>query len=141
MARIEIEIPEKFHFSTELIIRIEDVNYGNHMGNEVIANYANEIRMRFLNQLGYPDETRVEGLGLIMTHSIALFKSQGFFGDEIKANIAATNFGRSGFDFVMQFDNVLRDRVLAVALNHMVFYDYQADKVRAIPERFRSFFS
>ena len=141
MSRIEIDLPDKYHFSTNFMVRIDDVNYGNHLGNDVVATYANETRMRFMKQLGYDSEVSVEDLGLIMTHSIYLFKSEGFYGNEIRANIAAINLGRSGFDFILMFENLNTGKELARALNHMVFFDYKSKKVKSIPERFRSFFT
>ncbi|MCU0364969.1 MAG: hypothetical protein MUE93_04775 [Ignavibacteriaceae bacterium] len=34
MPRIKIETPDKFIFSTEIPIRITDINYGGHLGND-----------------------------------------------------------------------------------------------------------
>lgn len=36
MARVKIELPEKFIFKTEIPIRIDDINYGGHLGNDTV---------------------------------------------------------------------------------------------------------
>ena len=46
MARVEIELPEQFPFATEIPIRISDINYGNHLGNDAVLSLAQEARVR-----------------------------------------------------------------------------------------------
>ena len=48
MARIKLDLPERFPFSTELRVRITDVNYGGHMGNDSLLGLLHEARVRFL---------------------------------------------------------------------------------------------
>ena len=33
MGRVKLELPETFSFSTELTVRVTDLNYGGHLGN------------------------------------------------------------------------------------------------------------
>ncbi|RMF54479.1 MAG: thioesterase, partial [Calditrichaeota bacterium] len=42
MARLKLTLPEKFHFTTELSIRISDVNYANHLGNDAVLSLIHE---------------------------------------------------------------------------------------------------
>ena len=34
MSRVKISFPEKAHFSTDLAVRMADINYGNHLGHD-----------------------------------------------------------------------------------------------------------
>jgi hypothetical protein len=36
MARVKIDLPDKFIFKTEIPIRINDINYGGHLGNDAV---------------------------------------------------------------------------------------------------------
>ena len=65
MARIRIEMPEQFPFSTQLPVRITDINYGGHGGNDAILGMIHERRMQYLRSLGY-SEMEFEGVGMIM---------------------------------------------------------------------------
>ena len=65
MPRIKIKLPEKFIFRTEIPIRITDINYGGHLGNDSLLSIIHEARVRFLKSLGY-SESNVEGVGIIM---------------------------------------------------------------------------
>ena len=55
MARIKIDLPDNFSFTTSIPIRITDVNYGGHVGNDTILSLIHEARMQFLKQLGYSE--------------------------------------------------------------------------------------
>ena len=55
MARIKIDMPDNYSFTTSLTVRINDINYGGHLGNEAVLAYIQEARMRFLNYLHYTD--------------------------------------------------------------------------------------
>lgn len=47
MARIKLNFPEEVVFSTEIDIRITDLNYGGHVANDVFLGLAHEVRLQF----------------------------------------------------------------------------------------------
>lgn len=55
MNRIKINLPDSFHFSTELVIRITDLNYGGHVGNDVFLSLIHEAREQYLLSFGYKE--------------------------------------------------------------------------------------
>ncbi|MCH5718100.1 acyl-CoA thioesterase [Niabella hibiscisoli] len=61
MARIKVPLPPHFTFSTSIAIRITDVNYGGHVGNDAILSIIHEARLQFLKALGY-SEMNIEEL-------------------------------------------------------------------------------
>ena len=54
MARIEIEITDKLVFSTELEVRMSDINPANHVGHDAFISLVHEARVRFFEHLGFP---------------------------------------------------------------------------------------
>ena len=50
MARVKLEIPELLPFATELEVRVGDVNYGGHLGNDALLGLLHEARIRFLGK-------------------------------------------------------------------------------------------
>lgn len=46
--RIRISLPETFPFQTEIPIRVTDLNYGNHLGNDSVLTLIHEARVCFL---------------------------------------------------------------------------------------------
>ena len=136
MSRIKIEIPEKFIYRTEIPIRITDINYGGHLGNDALLSIIHEARVRFLNQLGY-SESNVEGVGIIMIDAGIQYKSEGFYGDELIAEIAVTDFSGAGCDIVYRLTNKKLNKELAVAKTGIVFFDYGKRKTVPVPVEFR----
>ncbi len=55
MARIKIDLPDSFYFSTLFSVRITDLNYGAHVGNDTVLSFIHEARVRYLQSLGYSE--------------------------------------------------------------------------------------
>jgi acyl-CoA thioesterase FadM len=134
MARIKLTMPSGFSFETRIPVRITDLNYGGHVGNDTILSIIHEARMQFLQQAGYT-ELNFAGAGLIMSDVAIEFKQELFYGDEVIARVVATEIGRVGFDLYYQLlKTVSREtKVIANARTGMVCYDYTNKKVTGIP--------
>jgi acyl-CoA thioester hydrolase len=136
MARIKIEIPDKFIFKTEIPIRITDINYGGHLGNDSLLSILHEARLRFLMHLGYT-ESNVEGVGIIMIDSAIQYKSEGFYGDEIVVEIVVNDISAIGCDFVYRLTNKKTSKEIAIAKTGTVFLDYEKRKTVSVPVNFK----
>lgn len=136
MARIKIEIPKKFIYKTEIPIRISDINYGGHLGNDSLLSIIHEARLQFLNHLGY-SESYVEGVGIIMIDSAIQYKSEGFYGDELLVEIAVNDFSGLGCDFVYRLTNKNSKKEIAVAKTGIVFFNYEKRKTAPVPTEFK----
>src|SRR5215470_14329407 len=97
MARVKIELPEKFSFQTQIPIRITDLNYGNHVGNDTILSILHEARVQFFQKFGLA-ELDFAGAGLIMSDVAIEFKNEVFYGENITASVAAGEFSKATFD-------------------------------------------
>jgi len=47
MSRVRFKLPDRFLFTTEIPLRVSDINYGGHLGNDAVLSLAQEARMRF----------------------------------------------------------------------------------------------
>jgi len=135
MARIRIELPEKFSFATSFQVRITDINYGGHGGNDSILGMIHEARMQFLRHYGY-SEMEFEGVGMIMSDVGIEFKHELFYGETVHISVAAGNFTRFGFELYYKLEKKQQDNTLAVAFakTGMVCYDYNAAKIVSLPQ-------
>jgi acyl-CoA thioesterase FadM len=134
MARIKIDLPENFTFSTTIPVRITDLNYGKHVGNDTILSMIHEARVQYLQQLGY-GELDLAGVGVIMSDVGIEFKSELFYGDAVIASVSAGDITRISFDLYYKLEKRSGDttQLVAVAKTGMVCYDYSKKKVAAIP--------
>ena len=95
MARIKIAIPEQFSFSCQIPIRISDINYGGHVGNDTILTIVHEARMQFLKSLDFT-EMDFGGKGMIMADAAIEFKNELFYGETIITSVAVTEISKTG---------------------------------------------
>lgn len=132
MARIKLSLPDSFQFSTPISIRITDVNYGNHVGNDAILSLLHEARMQYLRSMGLT-ELQFAGVGLIMSDVAIEFKAESFYGDVLIAHVAAGEFSRIGFDLFYKLVRQHDDSLIAVAKTGMICFDYTAKKIVGVP--------
>lgn len=136
MARIKIDMPENYLFTTEIPLRISDINYGGHLGNDAVLGLIHESRVQLLENYGYT-EMDVEGYGIIMTDTAIVYKSEGFYGDRIKIDVTVGDFNKYGCDIYYLLSNKKTAADVAHAKTGIVFFDYNQRKVVPLPERFR----
>lgn len=134
MSRIAIDLPDTFLFSTALAVRIGDINYGNHLGNDAVLTLAHEARLQFLQSLGF-SEMNVGGAGLIMADAAIQFKAQAFYGDVLTCRVGIGSVSSAGFALITQMLNQHGVEVARLK-NGMVFFDYSAQKITAVPALF-----
>ena len=106
MARIKLILPEKFNFSTQLDIRITDINYGGHLGNDSVLGMIHEARIRLLADKGF-SESDIDGIGIIMLDSVINYSSEGFYGDKLRIDVTVDEITNSGCDIFYRFVNTI----------------------------------
>ncbi|HEX4957410.1 MAG TPA: thioesterase family protein [Lacibacter sp.] len=131
MSRIKLQLPQHFPFSTMIPIRISDINYGNHVGNDAVLSLIHEARVQFLAAHGF-SELNCAGVGLIMSDAGIEFKKEIFYGDVITAHVAAVGFSSIGFDLYYQLET--NNKAAVLAKTGMVCYDYEKKKLAQVPE-------
>lgn len=138
MARIKLELPETFIYTAEIKVRVTDLNYGGHVGNDTIVGMLQDARVQFLTNLGYKDELSVEGLGLIQTDLAVVYKAEVFLGETIKVHLNAVDFNKYGCDIVYQLVSKSSNKEIARAKTGIVFFNYEERKIAQVPEGFLS---
>jgi acyl-CoA thioesterase FadM len=139
MARIRVELPETFPFSTEMEVTIGHINYGGHMGNDALMTILQEARLRFLEYYGY-SEKDVEGVGIIMTDAAIEYKAECFRGDRLHIQVAAADPGGRGCDICYLVRNMTSGKEAARARTGILFFDYETRTPARMPSGFRAVF-
>lgn len=139
MARTKLDMPDKYVFSTELTVRISDVNYGGHMGNDALLSLLNEARVRFLREHGF-SELDAGGAGLIMSEVLILYKAQAFHGDRLTVDIAVADIEKCGCDILYRVTRKDGCNEVARARTGMIFFDYSSNRIAKTPEKFAHLF-
>lgn len=136
MERIRLNLPDNFQFSTIITIRITDLNYGGHVGNDSFLSLIHEARQQYLLHHGYT-ELNIEGVGVIMSDVAIEFKKELNYGDMVTISVAAAGFDKYGFDLYYKMEIKKGDTVTLAgkAKTGMMCYDYANKKLAMVPER------
>jgi len=140
MARIKLEMPHDFDFTTDLTVYIDNINYGGHLGNDSLLSLIHEARLRFLKKHGFT-EADIDGVGIIMVDTVILYKGESFHGDVLTFEVAVRNIDKVGCDFYFRVTNKKSGMDIAHAKTGIVFFDYSTRKVVSTPDAFRKLFA
>lgn len=135
MPRIRLELPTHFLFHCTIPVRISDVNYGGHVGNDSILSIIHEARLQYLRHIGF-SELNFAGKGLIMSDVAIEFKNESFYGDQLRVFVKPADFSRVGFTFyykIVRTDDH-KETLIAQAQTGMVCYDYETKRVSSVPD-------
>lgn len=140
MPRIKIDLPDRFHFTTTIPLRITDINYREHLGNDAVLSLCHEARFQLLRTHGWT-EMNIDGIGIIMSDAAIVFRSEGFYGDTARIEIAVLEIGSAGCDMVYRITNEATGKEIALVKTGIVFFDYTKRTPLPVPEAFRKAFS
>ena len=139
MARIKLELPKAFPFSTEIAIRISDINYGGHVGNDSVLSIIHEARVQFLMKHGFT-EFNVDGAGIIMVDSVVVYKSESFYGEHALVEVAVDDIQKHGCDFFYRITEKESGREIARAKTSILFFNYEKRTLMEVPKKFATLF-
>lgn len=135
MARVQLDLPDVFTFTTNLTVRVSDINYGNHLGNDRMVSLLHEARLRYLHSHDF-SEFNIGGVGLMVTDIVVSFVAESFVGDRLTFRVGVTDFNKYGCDFIYMVVNESQDKVVARAKTGIVFFDYDERRISRVPKAF-----
>lgn len=135
MARLKLDLPDAFRFSTDIAVHVGYVNYAGHLGNDSVLTIANEARIRFLAKLGYT-EMDVEGLGMITADAAVTYSAEAFQGDMLTVDVGCADFTGKGCDICYRLRHKADGREVARAKTGIVFFDHATRRPAEVPQAF-----
>lgn len=139
MARVELNLPEQFYFTTTMTVRFTDLNIGSHVGNDQMIALLSEARSRFLNQFGLED-WRDQGLSLLVTDLLATYKKSAFGRDILQFEVGVMDFNKYGGDIIFRVTRPATGDLIVLAKTGFVFIYSATSKIAFLPEKFRDIF-
>lgn len=138
MPRVKIELPTAWTFRAEIPVRITDVNYGQHVGNDTMLAFIQEARVQWLRSLGYPSELLAAPVGLILVDLAVRMKAEAVYGDRLVVQLAVSEWSKVGFELAYQLIKADTGEEVARATTGFVFFDYTARRLSQPPDGFRA---
>jgi len=137
MPRVKLDLPATTVFTTEIPVRVTDINYGGHLGNDSLLSILHEARVLFLKKFGFT-ESNIDGVGIIMSDAVLVYKAEVFYGDILTIEIGIDDLRAIGADITYRV--LVRGKEAARAKTGIVFFDYANRKIVQTPQAFKDLF-
>jgi acyl-CoA thioesterase FadM len=137
MPRVKLDIPARTVFTAEIPVRITDINYRGHLGNDSLLSVLHEGRVQFLKKFGFT-ETNIGGVGIIMSDAVIVYKAEVFYGDMLTIEIGIDDLQAAGADITYRV--LVSGKEAARAKTGIVFFDYTNRKIVQTPQAFKDLF-
>ena len=127
------------HFSTDFRLRVSDINYGGHLGNDRVLSLFHEARVRWLAEHGW-SEADIEGTGMVQTEAYIRYRNQAFLGDSLTCSLSLGELKSRGFTLQYTLTRKRTETLIADGYTVMRFFDYKAQTISRTPQRFLELF-
>ena len=134
VARLKLQVTCNKIFTTKIIVRITDLNYGGHLGNDAMLSLVHDARVQFFKSMG-ASEIDFFGKAVIMSDLAVQFKNEGFAGDELIFEIGVHDIAERSFDIWYHIFKIINDekKEVAIVKTGMMCFDYALRKTTAVP--------
>jgi len=119
---------------TKFEIRVGDINYGGHMGNDKALLLFHDARIRFLKTIGCTEKDIGNGTGIIMTEAHVYFLKEIFLHDILSASVSVSDVSTAAFAVNYSFTRESDGKEVLKGSTKILAYDYQRQKVARIPD-------
>ncbi len=139
MARVELNLPEQFYYTTTLTVRFTDLNVGSHVGNDQMIALLSEARSRFLYHFGIED-WREQGLNILVTDLMATYRQSAYGHDILQFDVGVMDFNKYGGDIIFRVTRPATEDLVVLAKTGFVLINTETSKLAPLPEKFRDLF-
>jgi acyl-CoA thioester hydrolase len=129
-------------------IRVGDINYGGHMGNDKALLVFHDARLKFLESLGF-SEKNIGGPGIIMRDAHVSFRKEVYLHDVLTVDVGIENVTNSAFEMIYTVRRIQKsqqspvnsqqsidEEVVFTGSTGLVAFDYELRRPVRLPEEF-----
>ena len=116
-------------------VRVGDINYGGHMGNDKALLVFHDARIKFLHALGF-DEKDIGGAGIIMRDAQVTFRKEVFLNDILLVDVGVDNVAPMSFDMIYIVRREKDNAEVFTGSTGLVAFDYEKRRPVKLPEVF-----
>ena len=116
-------------------IKQEDLNYGNHVGNERALLFFQWARESFLRQNNLSETNIGDGSGFIQVEATVQYKKQLFLEQKIEVRI--TKIEIKGLKIIFEHEIYSGGDLARTGTATVLAYNYEEQKVKKVPTTFK----
>ena len=120
-----------FYYTTKQ----EDLNYGNHVGNERALLFFQWTRESFLRQNNLSETNIGDGSGFIQVEATVQYKKQLFLDQKIEVRI--TKIEIKGLKIIFEYEIYTGKELAITGTATVLAYNYEEQKIKKIPAKFK----
>ena len=122
-------------FKFNYTIKQEDLNYGNHVGNERALLFFQWTRESFLRQNNLSESNIGDGSGFIQVEATVQYKKQLFLNQKIEVRI--TKIEIKGLKIIFEHEIYSGQDLAIIGTVTVLAYNYEEQKVKKVPVNFK----
>jgi acyl-CoA thioester hydrolase len=116
-------------------VRVGDINYGGHMGNDKALLIFHDARIAFLESLGF-SEKNIGGPAIIMRDAHVSFRKEVFLHDSLTVDVDIDNVTLTSFNMVYTVKRESDGDIVFLGNTGLVAFNYDSRKVTKLPDVF-----
>ena len=116
-------------------VKQEDLNYGNHVGNERALLFFQWTRESFLRQNNLSETNIGDGSGFIQVEATVQYKKQLFLDQKIEVRI--TKIEIKGLKIIFEYEIYTGKELAITGTATVLAYNYEEQKIKKIPVNFK----
>ena len=117
------------------MVKQEDLNYGNHVGNERALLFFQWARESFLRQNNLSETNIGDGSGFIQVEATVQYKKQLFLDQKIEVRI--TKIEIKGLKIIFEYEIYTGKELAITGTATVLAYNYEEQKIKKIPAKFK----
>lgn len=137
MPRLKLAPLERYGFAVELSVRVTDLNFAGHLGNDRLLSLVHEARVAFLADAGLAERDDEGGL-LLVGDTAVVYLGEAFAGDRLRFEVAAGEPTSRGLRLFYRVSRVADDAAIALVETGLVCFDQARRETCGLPSRLRA---
>ncbi len=133
MSKSKIEFDSnKILFEFKTRVRIDDINYGNHLGHDKLISIIHDSRMNYFNRYEISEMMPNISLGIIIVNLNIDYINQAKFNDFLSVYIASGEIKNSSFELLYKITNS-ENKLIGLCSTTLVCFDTNRNRPIKMP--------
>lgn len=115
-------------FKVDLPVRVSDISYGGHVGNDRFLSLAQESRVLWLRSIGLEENC------LILMDAHISFLKEVFLGDTLTFELEIQEMSKCGMTLYYRVTKKESGELASEITTKIAFFDYEKKKITKAPE-------
>jgi len=121
-----------------LEVKIGDIGYGNHMGNDKALLFFHDARIKMFNSIGFEELNIGNNTGIVVSEAHVYYYKEVFLYDVLEATLEVDEITPTSFFLNYEFTRQSDSKIVLKGSTKIIAFDYATKKVAKIPDEFLS---